>query len=161
MAEEEQAAAESQTDAEEAQAEEAAAPEAEAPAEGVEVQEAELPEVPDSPPRVKQGQIDILLDTTMPVEIRLGEVDLEVRDLLQIGPGSVVTLEKQVGEPLDLFLKGVRFATGQLVVTGNTLGVRILQILPRRRSDRQPMASEAEQQSAQAQPGEPQAEEEA
>jgi flagellar motor switch protein FliN/FliY len=101
-----------------------------------EVAEAEMPQGVKPGPDVRGGQVDILLDTTMPVEIRLGDVDLEVRDLLKIGPGSIVTVDKYVGEPLDLYLKGIRFATGQLVVAGDTLGVRIIEILPRRKSDR-------------------------
>jgi flagellar motor switch protein FliN/FliY len=101
----------------------------------VEVHEAELPEPIESISRARGGQIDVLLDTSLPVEIRLGSVELEVRDLLQLGVGSVITLEKQIGEPLDLYLKGVRFATAELVVVEERLGVRITKILPRRKSD--------------------------
>ena len=104
-----------------------------------EVQQAKLPDVETPAPTGQSGQIDILLDTTMPVEVRLGEVSMPVRDLLQLSPGSVITLDKMVGEPLDLYLKGVKFATGQLVVAGDALGVRITAILPRRKSDRAPM----------------------
>lgn len=100
------------------------------------VAEAELPHGVSPGADVRGGQVDILLDTSMPVEIRLGEVDMEVRDLLKVGPGSIVTVDKLVGEPLDLYLKGIRFATGQLVVAGDTMGVRIIEILPRRKSDR-------------------------
>jgi flagellar motor switch protein FliN/FliY len=104
--------------------------------EDVDVQDAQLPEVSESGPRTPGGQVDILLDTFMPVEVRLGETELRVRELLQLGPGSVIALEKMAGEPLDLYLKGVRFATGQLVVSGDNLGVRINEILPRRKTDR-------------------------
>lgn len=103
----------------------------EAPAEeAVGVSEVELPNVAEAPDPTGGGQIDILLDTSMPIEIRLGDVELEVRELLQLGPGSIVTLAKQAGEPLDLYLKGHRFATGQLVLVGESLGVRITEILP-------------------------------
>lgn len=102
----------------------------------VETQEAQLPE--GQPTSAAPGeQIDILLGTTMPVEVRLGDVDMEVRDLLQIGPGAIIALDKKVGEPLDMYLKGVRFATGQLIVSNDTLGVRITRILPRRKTDQQ------------------------
>ena len=105
--------------------------------ETVETQEAQLPE--GKPGSAAPGeQIDILLGTTMAVEVRLGDVDMEVRDLLQVGPGAIIALEKKIGEPLDLYLKGVRFATGQLVVSDDTLGVRITRILPRRKTDQQP-----------------------
>ncbi len=104
--------------------------------EATDVAEAELPHGVSPGADVRGGQVDILLDTTMPVEIRLGDVEMEVRDLLKVGPGSIVTVDKLVGEPLDLYLKGIRFATGQLIVAGDTLGVRIIEILPRRKSDR-------------------------
>lgn len=100
-----------------------------------EVYEAELPEAIETVAKARGGQIDVLLDTTMPVEVSLGSVELEVRELLQISPGSIITLDKQAGEPLDLYLKGVRFATAELVLADEKLGVRIREILPRRKSD--------------------------
>jgi len=95
----------------------------------VEVQEATLPEAADTGAKSGGGQIDVLLDTKVPVTVRLGQVELQVRDLLQLGSGSVLQLDKQVGEPADLFLRGVRFATGTLVVVEDRLGVRINEIL--------------------------------
>ncbi len=98
-------------------------------AEGVEVNEAALPEVDGSDAKVGRGQIDILLDTPVPVEVRLGEAELPVGELLKLGEGAVVKLDKRVGEPVDLYIRGVKFATGQLVVVGEQLGVRIREIL--------------------------------
>lgn len=95
----------------------------------VEVQEAELPEVSSSPVGDGNGQIDILLDSPMPVQVQLGEAEILVRELLQLAPGSVLKLDRRAGEPLDVFLQGVKFATGQLVVVGDNLGVRIQEII--------------------------------
>jgi len=98
---------------------------------GVEVNEAELPGA-DGGLEGAGGGIDILLETTaLPVSAQLGEVRMRVRELLQLATGSVVTLDKQVGEPVDLFLRDTKFATGQLVVVGDRLGVRIEQIVSR------------------------------
>jgi len=47
-----------------------------------------------------------------------------------MGPGSVLELDKKVGEPIDLYLRGIRFASGSLVVVGDQLGVKIREILP-------------------------------
>jgi flagellar motor switch protein FliN/FliY len=114
----------------------AAEPEASGEAsEQAEVYDAELPEAIEAVSKARGGQIDVLLDTSMPVEVSLGSVELEVRELLQISPGSVITLDKQAGEPLDLYLKGIRFATAELVIADEKLGVRIREILPRRKSD--------------------------
>jgi flagellar motor switch protein FliN/FliY len=95
----------------------------------VEVGEAELAEVPDSGATAPAGQIEILLDTTVEVTAVLGTVRLAVRDLLQRGPGAVIQLQREAGEPVDLLLNGIRFATGHLVVVGDRLGVRIKEIL--------------------------------
>jgi flagellar motor switch protein FliN/FliY len=100
-----------------------------APSGGTAVQEAELPEASEQAAAEPAGQIGILLDTTMPVAVRLGQARMAIRDILALGPGSVVKLDKQVGEPLELFLQDIKFATGQLVVVGDRLAVRITEIL--------------------------------
>jgi flagellar motor switch protein FliN/FliY len=96
----------------------------------VDVRPARFPESPEQTIVAEGGQVDILLNTTMAVTASLGQVTIQVRHLLQLGPGSVVKLDRRVGEPIDLFLRGVKFATGQLVVVGEHLGVRIKEILP-------------------------------
>ncbi len=102
-----------------------------APPEGaVDVQEAALPEAEAAVVPTGGGQIEVLLDTPLSIEVRLGQVEARARDLLRLGAGSVLQLDKQVGEPLELYLRGHRFATGQLVVVGERLGVRINEIVP-------------------------------
>jgi len=96
---------------------------------GAQVSDAELSEVPQQTATGSAGQIDILLETSMSVSVSLGEVEMSVRDLLQVAPGSVLQLNKQVGQPVDLLLRGIPFATGSLVVVGEQLGVRVREIL--------------------------------
>ena len=96
----------------------------------VDVQEAQLPEAAAGGPSQAPGQIDVLLDATIPVFVRLGQTELPVRDLLRLGPGSVIKLDRQVGQPVDVLLRGALIATGNLVVVGDHLGVRINEILP-------------------------------
>ena len=100
-----------------------------ADADNVDVQDAELPRGKDEQIAAQPGQIDILMDTAIPVSAQLGQVEMEVREVLQVGPGSVVKLDKRAGQPIDLFLRGVRFATGDLVVIGEQLGVRVREVL--------------------------------
>ena len=99
-----------------------------APEPQIEVGEPPLEELADSGAK-QSGQIDILLDTTMDVSVRLASVELPLRRLLQLANGSVISLNKPVGEPVDLLLRGVKFATGQLVVVGDQLGIRIKEIV--------------------------------
>ena len=95
----------------------------------VEVAQAELPEAPPTAEAGRPAHVDVLLDVKMSVEVRLGTVEAQVRDLLQLGPGSVLKLDTPVGEPVTLYLGGVPFATAQIVVVGDRLGVRVEEIL--------------------------------
>ncbi len=105
------------------------APDTGAAEEAVDVRDAELPGAAEAPAPGGDGKLDILLDTSMEVSVRLGTAELPARDLIRLGPGSVLTLDRQVGQPVDVMLRGIRFATGKLVVVGDQLGVRIEEIL--------------------------------
>jgi len=95
----------------------------------VEVHDAKLPEAVDTGAKAPGGQMNILLDTTIEVTANLGDAKMPARDLLQLGPGAVVILDRQAGEPVDLIVNSVRFATGHLVVVGDQLGIRINEVL--------------------------------
>ena len=112
-----------------ASTEQVAAPEAPAATGGVDVSPADLPEAQASASSGAGSQIDILLEASVPVLVKLGQVEIQLKKLLQLNPGSVLILDKQAGEPVDLMLRGMRFATANLVVVGDKLGVRIREIL--------------------------------
>jgi flagellar motor switch protein FliN/FliY len=94
-----------------------------------EAQSVELSEARETAGAAGGGSIDILLDMSVPVTITIGQTDLTVRRLLQLGPGAVLKLDKPVDAPVDLYLKDVRFATGDVVVVNDRFAVRIKQIL--------------------------------
>ena len=73
--------------------------------------------------------IEILLDMTVPVTVAVGQTEITVQRLLQLGPGSVLKLEKTIETPADLYLKNTKFATGNIVVIDNRFGIRIKEIL--------------------------------
>jgi flagellar motor switch protein FliN/FliY len=106
--------------------EEQAPPQEEA---SVQVSEAQLPEAEANRVKSPGGQLDILLDTMMKVSVRLGHAEMPARELVQLGPGSVVTLDKRAGEPVELLLRGIPFALGKLVIVSEQLGVKIEEIL--------------------------------
>lgn len=95
----------------------------------LETQELNLPEAVDTGARKPGGKFDILMETNVDIIAHLGETRMAARDVLELGPGAVVTLDRCAGEPVDLILNGVRFATGHLVVVGNQLGIRVKDIL--------------------------------
>ena len=74
------------------------------------------------------GSIDILLDMKVPVAIILGQTEVPVQRFLRLGPGSVLKLDKSIEEPVDLYLKDAKFATGSVVVVDGRFAVKIKQI---------------------------------
>ncbi len=75
------------------------------------------------------GSIGILLDMNVPITITIGQTEIPVKRLLQLGPGSVLKLNKPVNEPIDLYLSDSKFATGTVVVVDGRFAVKITQIL--------------------------------
>jgi flagellar motor switch protein FliN/FliY len=65
----------------------------------------------------------------VPVTITIGQTEIPVKRLLQLGPGSVLKLDKPVNEPVDLYLSDSKFATGSVVVVDGRFAVKITQIL--------------------------------
>jgi flagellar motor switch protein FliN/FliY len=61
--------------------------------------------------------------------VELGRSNLKIRDVLKLGAGSVVELDKLAGEPVDLLVNDIIFAKGEVVVIDENFGVRITDIL--------------------------------
>ena len=72
---------------------------------------------------------DSLLDIAMPVAIEIGRASMTVQEILQLGIGSVVQLDRIVGEPVDIYVSDRKFAQGEVVVVGEHFGVRITKVL--------------------------------
>ncbi|WP_309671629.1 flagellar motor switch protein FliN [Gemmatimonas sp.] len=73
--------------------------------------------------------IGMLLDLTLPVSIELGRTSMTVQEILRLGRGSVIQLERLAGEPIDIYVGDRRFAEGEVVVLGEHFGVRITRVL--------------------------------
>lgn len=91
-------------------------------------QSVEFSEAVDSEAAASGGSIDLLLTLNIPVTVVIGRTELPVKRLLQLGPGSVIKLDKSIDEPADLYLKDTRFATGNIVVVDGRFAVRIKRI---------------------------------
>jgi len=92
-------------------------------------QSVEFPEASGKEAAGAPNKLDILLDMSVPVAVSLGRTEIPVRRLLQLGPGSVLKLDKPIDEPADLFLKDAKFAAGDVVVVDGRFAVRIKQII--------------------------------
>jgi len=95
----------------------------------VPVREVQFPEAPPDAGTGGHGQFDILLDMNVPISVVLGQVQIPVRRLLQLGPGSVLKLEKPIETPADLYVKDSRFAEVDVVVVEDRFAVRLRKIL--------------------------------
>lgn len=73
--------------------------------------------------------IDMLLDVNLEVAVELDRKVVTVSELLKMGKGSILELEKSAGEPLDIFVNGRKFAEGEVVVIDDKFGIRITQLL--------------------------------
>lgn len=73
--------------------------------------------------------IDLLMDVNLPVSIELGRTKMSISDILALGPGSVVELNKLAGEPVDLLVNQKVVARGEVVVIDENFGVRVTQLM--------------------------------
>ena len=71
-----------------------------------------------------------LVDDKGEALIELGRTSMKVQDVLHLGRGSVIELDRMAGEPVDVYVGDRRFAEGEVVVLGENFGVRITRILP-------------------------------
>jgi flagellar motor switch protein FliN/FliY len=73
--------------------------------------------------------LDFILDVTLQVTVEVGRARMTIQDLLQLGQGSVVELEKLAGEPLDIYINGKPVARGEAVIVNEKFGVRLTDII--------------------------------
>jgi len=76
-----------------------------------------------------EGNLDLLMDVELEVTLRFGERSMLLRDVLQLGEGSVVELDREVEEPVDLLLDGKLIARGEVVVVDGNYGLRIQEMV--------------------------------
>lgn len=73
--------------------------------------------------------IDMLLDIALPIAIELGRTNMLIRDILELGHGSIVELNKLAGEPVDILVNDKVIARGEVVVIDENFGVRITSLV--------------------------------
>jgi flagellar motor switch protein FliN/FliY len=85
-----------------------------------------LPELAPDPGQVPPRSIDLLLDVELPLAVELGHAQLPIKNILELGVGSVIKLDKAAGDPVDVLVNGKLVARGEVVVVDENFGVRIL-----------------------------------
>ena len=73
--------------------------------------------------------LDLVLDIPVDVSLRVGSTDISIRDLVSLVEGSVVALDTDAGEPMDVLVNGTLIAHGEIVVVDNRFGVRLTDVV--------------------------------
>jgi flagellar motor switch protein FliN/FliY len=78
----------------------------------------------------------LVLDVPVELSVEIGRTTMTIRETLAIGPGSIVSLDKMTGEPVDLLVNGRRIARGEVVAVDEEFGLRITEVVsPQQRLD--------------------------
>lgn len=73
--------------------------------------------------------MDMLMDLSLQVSIELGRTRLYIKNILELGQGSVIELNKLSGDPVDIYVNDKKFAEGEVVVVDENFGVRITDLV--------------------------------
>jgi len=86
----------------------------------------------EKPPKAEQGGkrgLEFLYDVPLQVSVEVGRSKILLRDLLQMGEGYVIELDKLAGEPLDLYVNSRLIAKGEAVLVGDKFGIRLTDVV--------------------------------
>lgn len=80
-------------------------------------------------PRMDFSKLKMILDIPLKVSVELGRTKMLVNDLLQLGQGSVIELDKIAGEPMEILINDKLVAMGEVVVVNEKFGVRLTDVV--------------------------------
>lgn len=79
--------------------------------------------------QAEYSKLELILDVPLQFVVELGRTEKTLQEILELGPGSVISLEKLAGESLDILVNGKFIAKGEVIVIDENYGVRIKEIL--------------------------------
>lgn len=89
----------------------------------------EFKDLASSPPSAEKATIELLRDVELDLRIELGRTYMYLEDVLKLRRGSVVSLDKLAGDPVDIYVNGRLVARGEVLVLNNNFSVRVAQLL--------------------------------
>jgi len=75
------------------------------------------------------SNLDFVLDIPLEISVELGRARMQISELLQLGQGSVIELNKLPGEPLEIYVQQKLIARGEVVVVNEKFGIKMTDIL--------------------------------
>jgi len=83
----------------------------------------------ESDDHTERSNIDLILDVPLEVSVEIGRTKRTIKEILELGAGSIIELTKMAGEPVDILVNGKMIAKGEVVVIDDSFGVRITDII--------------------------------
>lgn len=93
------------------------------------VQQLQYPNLQSSVGSSEQGNIGLIMDVFMEMTVELGRTKKSIKDILGMGEGTIIELDKLAGEPVDILVNHKPIAKGEVVVIDENFGVRVTEIL--------------------------------
>jgi flagellar motor switch protein FliN/FliY len=96
---------------------------------GANVQSVQFPNLMPRPTSQEQGNIGLIMDVYMEMTVELGRTRKLIKDILGMGEGTIIELDKLAGEPVDILVNHKLIAKGEVVVIDENFGVRVTEIV--------------------------------
>jgi len=81
------------------------------------------------PKEMEKYDLGLILDIPLELSVEFGKVKIVINDLIQLGQGSIVELDKSVGDPLEIYINGKLIARGEVIVVDDKFGIRVTDIV--------------------------------
>jgi flagellar motor switch protein FliN len=94
-----------------------------------EIKNPDMPEFQEQAAQTPAKDINFILDIPLEVSVVIGRTKILVQELLQLGQGSVVALEKLAGEPMEVYVNDRLIGRGEVVVVNERFGIRLTDII--------------------------------
>lgn len=93
------------------------------------VQSIQFPNLMGGSSSAEQGNIGLIMDVFMEMTVELGRTKKQIKEILGMGEGTIIELDKLAGEPVDILVNHKPIAKGEVVVIDENFGVRVTEIL--------------------------------
>jgi flagellar motor switch protein FliN/FliY len=88
-----------------------------------------LEAIPDAAPAASDGDLARLHAVPVELAVEIGRTRMTIGDTLGLGPGSIITLNRMAGDPVDLLVNGRPIARGEVVVIDEEFGLRVTEVV--------------------------------
>ena len=95
----------------------------------VPVQSVQFTSLSPAPREREIGNISLIMDVPLEISVELGRTRKTIKEILEMGPGSIIQLDRLAGEPVDLLVNGKLVARGEVVVIDENFGIRVTSIV--------------------------------